>query len=89
MTKRELMDKVAASAGVSKAECERVVNASIDTITEELKNGGSVNFIGFGKFEVRTRQSRNGVNPRTKKAIKIPAKKVAAFKAGKNLQEVI
>lgn len=89
MTKPEFIAKVSESAKLTKADAERAVNAALDTITETLSKGGSVQFVGFGTFEVRTRAARTGINPKTKKQIKIPAKKAVAFKVGKKLKESV
>lgn len=89
MTKPEFIAQVAEIAGTSKADAERVVNASIETITAALSKGDSVQFVGFGTFEVRERQARTGINPKTKQQIKIPAKKAVAFKVGKKLKEAV
>lgn len=89
MTKPEFIAEVAKSAGTTKADAEKVVNAVIDTIQNTLKNGGSVQLVGFGTFEVKTRAAREGVNPRTKQKIKIPAKKTPSFKVGKKLKDAV
>jgi DNA-binding protein HU-beta len=89
MTKPEFVAAVAQSADTSKAEAERIINASLDTIAEALKKGDSVQFVGFGTFEVRERQARTGINPKTKEQIKIPAKKAVAFKVGKKLKDSV
>lgn len=89
MTKPEFIAKVAESADTSKAEAERVVNAVLDTIVAALAKGDSVQFVGFGTFEVRKRQARTGINPKTKKPISIPAKKAVAFKVGKKLKDAV
>lgn len=89
MTKPEFIAKVAESADTSKAEAERVVNAVLDTIVAALAKGDSVQFVGFGTFEVRKRQARTGINPKTKKPINIPAKQAVAFKVGKKLKDAV
>lgn len=89
MTKPEFVAAVAQSADTSKAEAERIINASLDTIADTLKKGDSVQFVGFGTFEVRERQARTGINPKTKEQIKIPAKKAVAFKVGKKLKDSV
>lgn len=89
MTKPEFIAKVAENAETSKAEAERVVNAVLDTIVAALAKGDPVQFVGFGTFEVRTRQARTGINPKTKKPISIPAKKAVAFKVGKKLKDAV
>ncbi|MCL2018422.1 MAG: HU family DNA-binding protein [Oscillospiraceae bacterium] len=89
MTKIELVAAVAAKTGFSKKNSEAALIAVIESITESLKKGEKVSLVGFGTFEVRTRAAREGINPRTQKKIKIPAKKVPAFKAGKLLKETV
>ncbi|MBQ6832146.1 MAG: HU family DNA-binding protein [Oscillospiraceae bacterium] len=89
MNKTELIAAVAAKAGLTKKDAERVVNATIETITESLVKGDKVNVSGFGIFEVKTREARVGRNPRTKETIQIPATKLPAFKASKTLKDTI
>ena len=89
MNKTELIAAVAAAANVTKKEAETVLKAFTDVVTEELKNDGKVQLVGFGTFEVRARGARNGKNPRTGEVIKIAASKVPAFKAGKALKDAV
>ena len=89
MTKPEFISKVADSAGSTKAEAERIVNAALATIEETLSKGDSVQFVGFGTFEVRDRAARTGINPKTKEKIQIAAKKAVAFKVGKKLKDSV
>ena len=89
MTKPELIAQVAAAADTTKAEAERIINASLDTIQETLAKGESIQFIGFGNFEVKERAARTGINPRTKQSITIPAKKAVTFKPGKKLKDAV
>lgn len=89
MTKTEFVDAVTKAAGITKKDTEAVINASLDTIMASLKKGESVQFVGFGTFEVRDRAARNGINPKTKEKIKIKASKAAAFKAGKKLKDTV
>ncbi len=89
MNKTELIAAVAAKAGLTKKDAEKVVNATIDSITESLVKGDKVNVSGFGIFEVKTREARVGRNPRTKETIQIPATKLPAFKASKTLKDTI
>ena len=72
-----------------KEDAEKVIAAYTDVVTEELVNGGKVQLIGFGTFEVRERAAREGHNPHTGAKIQIPAAKVPAFKAGKALKDAI
>ena len=89
MNKTELIAAVAESAGLSKKDTERVVNAALDTITPALCKGEKVQISGFGTFEVKDREARVGRNPHTKEAIEIPATKVPGFKASKTLKDTV
>ena len=87
MNKAELVEAMANKTGMSKAATESAVKAFVDVVTDELKNGGKVQLVGFGTFEVSERPARTGHNPRTGKSIKIPASKAPKFKAGKALKD--
>ncbi len=89
MNKTELIAAVAAKTGLTKKDAEKVVNATIDSITESLVKGDKVNVSGFGIFEVKNREARVGRNPRTKETIQIPATKLPAFKASKTLKDAV
>ncbi|TNF97884.1 MAG: HU family DNA-binding protein [Gammaproteobacteria bacterium] len=89
MNKTELIDAVADSANLSKADAGRAVDAVVDAITGSLKGGDSVTLVGFGTFLVRERAARTGRNPQTGASIKIKAAKVPAFKAGKALKDAV
>lgn len=89
MNKTELIAAIANDAGLSKKAAEKALNAFIENVTDELKAGGKVQLVGFGSFEVRARAARTGRNPKTGTEIKIDAKKLPVFKAGKQLKEVI
>ena len=89
MNKTELIAAVAEKAELSKKDAEKAVKAFTDVISEELANGGKIQLVGFGTFEVRNREARTGKNPRTGEAIQIAASKVPAFKAGKALKDVV
>ncbi len=89
MNKTELIAAVAEKTGLTKKDAERVVNATVDTITAEMKKGERVALSGFGIFEVKTREARTGRNPRTKETIQIPATRLPAFKASKNLKDAV
>lgn len=89
MNKTELVAAVASKAGLTKKDAERVVNATLETITESLVKGDKVNISGFGIFEVKNREARVGRNPRTKETIQIPAAKLPAFKASKTLKDAV
>jgi len=85
MNKDDLITEIATSAGITKKEAEVTLNTIMENITSALKNGDSTTLVGFGTFSVSKRAAREGVNPQTKEKIKIPAKNVVKFKAGKNL----
>ncbi|MDA8346736.1 MAG: HU family DNA-binding protein [Thermaerobacter sp.] len=87
--KTELVAKVADRAGLSKKDAEKAVTAFVDSVEEALKGGDKVSLVGFGTFEVRSRAARKGLNPQTKKEISIPASRVPAFKAGKQLKDSV
>ncbi len=89
MNKTELINSVAEKAEISKKDADLAVKAVFDSIRETLKEGGKVQLVGFGTFEVRQRNERQGRDPRTNSIITIPASKVPAFKAGKSLKEEI
>ncbi len=85
MNKAELIDAMAAGAGISKADSKRALDAFIGATTGALKKGDRVALVGFGSFSVTTRAARKGRNPQTGKEIDIAAKKVVKFKAGAEL----
>lgn len=89
MNKNELITAVSERTGLTKKDSEKAVNAVIDSIQHALTQGEKVALVGFGTFEVRSRKPRIGRNPQTGQAIKIPASKVPAFKAGKQLRDAI
>lgn len=89
MNKAELISAVAAEAGLSKVDAKKAVEAFVSTVTNALKEGDKVSLIGFGTFSVAERGERSGINPSTKAAITIPAKKIAKFKAGAELADAI
>ncbi|WP_439644691.1 HU family DNA-binding protein [Flavihumibacter petaseus] len=85
MNKAELIAKIADDAGVTKTQANDALDSFIEAVTKTLKGGGKVTLVGFGTFSVSKRAARNGRNPQTGAVIKIKAKKVARFKAGKEL----
>ena len=89
MNKTELISAVAEKAGLSKKDSEKAINATVEAITEALAGGEKVQLVGFGAFEVKTREAHMGRNPKTKEAINIPASKNPVFKASKVLKEEI
>ena len=89
MNKGELVDAISKDAGLTKADAGKALNAFISNVTGSLKKGNSVQLIGFGTFSVSKRAARSGRNPQTGATIKITAKKVAKFKAGKALADTV
>lgn len=89
MNKGELIDAVADTANLSKADAGRAVDAVLDTITNSLKKDSQVSLVGFGTFSVKRRAARNGRNPRTGETIFIAATNVPGFKAGKALKDAV
>ena len=89
MNKTELISAVASASDLSKVKTEEVVNATLDAIVKALASGDSVQLVGFGSFEVRSRNARVGLNPQTGEKVNIPASKVPAFKPGKKFKEAV
>lgn len=90
MTKTELIEKIAADAGISKAGAAKVVNSFLGNITTELKkNDGKVSLVGFGTFSKVRRSARKGRNPQTGEEIKIKASNSVKFKPGKKLKDSV
>ncbi len=89
MNKSDLIDAIAESAGLSKADAGRALDGVVDAITGALKSGQSVSLVGFGTFSVRDRAARTGRYPRTGETNNIAATKNPAFKAGKALKDAV
>ncbi len=90
MTKSDLIERVAACVPhISKKDTETVVNTIFDSMTEALKGGDRIEIRGFGSFQVKIREAREGRNPKTGAEVKIPAKRAPFFKVGKELKERI
>ena len=87
MNKAELVAAMAEQAGLSKKDAEAALKAFTDVVSDELKNGGKVQLVGFGTFEVAEREAREGRNPRTGETMTIAASKSPKFKAGKALKD--
>jgi len=85
MNKAELVSKISDDAGIGKAQANAALDSFVDAVTKTLKSGDKVTLVGFGTFSVSKRNARTGRNPQTGESIKIKAKKVARFKAGKEL----
>lgn len=89
MTKADLVEKVAQEADMTKKDAEQLVEIIFESIVSTLNKGEKIELRGFGSFRVRERNARNGRNPKTGTSVSIPAKRVAYFKPGKELKEVI
>ena len=89
MNKGDLINKIAEDASLTKVQATEALNATLDAITDALKDGKRVTLVGFGTFNVSYRKARTGRNPATKKPIEIPEKVVAKFTPGKELAEVV
>lgn len=89
MNKAELIEKLAKDAGLTKTQANAALDSFTEAVTKTLKKGDKVTLVGFGTFSVTKRAARNGRNPQTGAVIKIKAKKVARFKAGKELSSKI
>ncbi len=89
MNKAQLIDAIAAEAGLTKADAKKALDAFVKSTSDALKNGDRVALIGFGTFAITTRTERTGRNPQTGKEIVIPAKKVVKFKPGSELNDSI
>ena len=85
MNKAELINKIADDAGVTKTQANAAVDSFVEAVTRTLKGGGKVTLVGFGTFTVSKRKARKGRNPQTGAEINIKARRVARFKAGKEL----
>jgi DNA-binding protein HU-beta len=89
MTKAELIASIGKEAKISKASAEKAINAFSNAVTKALKKGDKLTLTGFGTFSVAKRRARTGRNPQTGKEIKIPATRVAKFKAGNLLKRSV
>lgn len=89
MNKGDLINKIAESADITKAQATDALNAVLDGVSEALEDGDKVTLIGFGTFSVSHRDARTGRNPQTGEKIKIAAKNVVKFKPGKELTEKV
>lgn len=89
MNKAELVAAIAEKTELSKKDSEKALKAFTEVVEQELKKGEKIQLVGFGTFEVVSRAAREGVNPITKKPMKIAASKAPKFKAGKALKDSI
>ena len=89
MNKTELIEKIAAGSGLSKADAKKALDATVAAVKDALVAGDKIAVVGFGTFSVAERPAREGINPATKEKITIAAKKVAKFKAGAELADAL
>ena len=89
MNKSELVDSIAQSAGLTKEQAAKAVNAFTQSVQGALQRGDDVVLVGFGTFSVKERKARTGRNPKTGEEIQIAASKVPSFKAGKGLKDAV
>jgi DNA-binding protein HU-beta len=89
MNKSELINHIAASAGISKTQATAALQAVETGVIDTLANGGEVTLVGFGTFKVTDRAARTGRNPKTGEEIQIAASKAPTFKAGKAFKEAL
>lgn len=89
MNKTELINAIAEKAGLTKVQAKAALEATLNTVSEQMAKGDKVALIGFGTFAVAEKPARKGINPRTKEVIEIAARKVVKFKAGAELNAVV
>lgn len=89
MKKAEFIDAVSSKAGLSKKDTQKVLDSVLETITEALVDGKSVNFIGFGGFTTATRAARKAKVPGTDRVVDVPASRAVKFKPGKQLKDSV
>lgn len=89
MNRVELVAAIAQEAGISKKDADAALKAFVNTVEKELKDGGKVQLVGFGTFEVSKRAARTGRNPQTGEAMEITASKTPKFKAGKAFKDLL
>ena len=89
MNKSELISSISSASGLTKTDSEKALNAFISTVYSSLKSGKEIRLVGFGTFSTSKRSATTAINPHTRQTVKVPARKVAKFKAGKSLQEAV
>ena len=89
MNKTELINAIAEKANITKVQAKAALDATINTVSEQLATGDKVALVGFGTFSVSEKTARKGINPRTKETIEIPARKAVKFKAGAELNDAV
>ena len=89
MNKADLIAQVAEKAAISKKDCEKAISATLDAITADLAEGGKIQLVGFGAFEVKERPARMGRNPKTGEPMEIAASRTPQSKPGKALKDAV
>ena len=89
MTKAQVAARLTAKIGLSQKQSSAAVDVFVECVKNALRNGENVTLVGFGTFYLKERNARNGRNPRTGEAVRIPAKRVVAFKPGKAFREAV
>jgi DNA-binding protein HU-beta len=89
MNKSELIKSIADNSGLTQTDSAKALDAFITSVCNTLKSGNDVRLVGFGTFSTSKRAATTAINPRTRQTVKVPARKVAKFKAGKTLQDVV
>ena len=89
VNKKSISEKIAEDHNLTKKEAGDIVSEVFELMTAALKDGNKVDITGFGKFEVKTRAAREGINPQTQEKIEIPASKIPGFKASKSLKDEV
>ena len=89
MNKTELIAAMAEKSELTKKDAEKALSAFLETVEDALKKGDKVQLVGFGTFEAKQRAARTGINPQTKKPVKINASKAPSFKAGKAFKDAL
>lgn len=89
MNKTELVAAMAEKSELTKKDAEKALSAFLESVEDALKKGDKVQLVGFGTFEVKNRAARTGINPQTKKPVKIKASKAPSFKAGKAFKDAL
>lgn len=89
MNKSELIKNISDKSGLTQTDCAKALDAFIYTVSNSLKSGNDVRLVGFGTFATTRKSATTAINPRTRQPIKVPARNVAKFKAGKTLQEIV
>ncbi|MGB3225261.1 MAG: HU family DNA-binding protein [Desulforhopalus sp.] len=89
MNKKELVEYISKTAGITTVQAEKALNGTLAGISESLKKGDKISLIGFGSFSTSRREARTGRNPQTGKSIELPAKTYVKFKVGKTLGDEV